>query len=246
MSVAEVNRTRTSEANRRRHCGRALTILLATGLVSAGLVAVPRVAGASSSAARWTRQIAIEPFAGDVFTVGENGSLITVDPRSTSPSAPLFQLEGNSLGLTWGQWESATASSLARTVTTRGINYTDFRITMAGLIPGGVYSLFYRTITPDSANPVCGATVEPLVALTARRPRLRQPDSSSLRADGSGAAFFHARVAGRLLDATSLQVWVIYHLDGKVYGPVPNEGESSDCRSSFGIDAMRQFIIIMN
>jgi hypothetical protein len=59
-----------------------------------------------------------------------------------------------------------------------------------------------------------------------------------------------ASVAENLLAAEQLQVSVIYHFNGKTYGPVANEAESLDpvdeghCRSSYGIDAMRQFIII--
>ena len=38
---------------------------------------------------------------------------------------------------------------------------------------------------------------------------------------------------------------VIYHFDGHTYGAVPNAGESRPgCLSSFGIDALRQFLIV--
>jgi hypothetical protein len=46
-------------------------------------------------------------------------------------------------------------------------------------------------------------------------------------------------------------VTVIYHFDGHTYGPLANRAEASSvstsispCLSSYGIDAMRQFIII--
>jgi hypothetical protein len=31
----------------------------------------------------------------------------------------------------------------------RGTTYTGFAIALRGLVPGGVYSLFYRTFSPD-------------------------------------------------------------------------------------------------
>lgn len=216
------------------------------GLAIAALAVQAPVAGASSVDGAWAPAVAIEPFAGDVFTVGSNGSLIVVDPRPTPDSAPLFNLEGEPLGLTWGQWRSATALSRAKTATEGGVDYADFKIILSGLIPNGVYSLFYRTFSPDSANPVCGATGsdDPLVALTARFPERQTPDAESFVADSSGAARFDGRVAGRLLDAQSLLIFVIYQFEGNVYGPVPNYAEgNNNCRSSFGIDAMRQIII---
>ena len=101
---------------------------------------------------------------------------------------------------------------------------------MTGLIPDGVYSLFYRTLSPDSANPVCGATVDPFVAMTARFPQRQAPDPSSFVADSSGGAFFHARVnagfreiAGNallanhveaLLKKTGAQLWIQHDMIG--------------------------------
>jgi hypothetical protein len=227
----------------RRRSRRAVIALSVTGLAGLSMVAqAPPVAVAKPSPA-WTPQVALVPFAGDVGTLGSNGSLIAVDPRSTPAAAPLFSFEGTPLGLTWGQFDAATATSYAWTLTRRGTTRTDLRITMAGLIPNGVYSLFYRTFGPDTANPICPA-VESLVALPARFPHRQKPDPSSFVADSSGGAVFHARVAGALLNAAQVQIWVIYHLDGQVYGPVPNSGESANCRPSYGLDAMRQLIII--
>jgi hypothetical protein len=227
---------------RRTH--RVIGTVLATALT---FVALAPVAGASSKTAKRIPAVGLVPFPGDVFTVSSNGTLIAVDPNSTPPSAPLFNLAGSSLNETWGQFDSVTATSGAKALTRMGTISTDFRITLTGLIPNGVYSLFYRTFTPDSANPVCGTVGahDPLVALTAAHPKKQAPDSSSFAASTTGSAAFHARVAGNLLAAAQLQVWIIYHFDGHVYGPVPNMGEStSTCRSSFGIDAMRQLIII--
>jgi len=207
------------------------------------------VAGASSSFASLTPDVAVVPFANDVswFT---NNALSVVDPASTPASAPLFNLEGNPLHLTWGQFSSATAKSYAWTTTRSGTTDTYFLIGMSGLIPNGVYSLFYRTFGPDSNNAIC-PNVEPSVALTAAFPQFQKPDPDSFIANGSGKALFFGRVAQDLLAATQLQVSVIYHFDGKTYGPVANAAEANGpggpgvpCQSSYGIDAMRQLVII--
>ena len=152
--------------------------------------------------------------------------------------------------LTWGQFSSATAKSYAWTVTNHGTTYTDFVIGMGGLVPSGVYSLFYRTFGPNSNNAFC-PNVEPSVALTAAFPQFQKPDPDSFIASASGTALFFASVAQNLLAATQLQISVIYHFNGQTYGPVANYAESQGpvasqgglCRSSYGIDAMRQFLI---
>jgi hypothetical protein len=90
-----------------------------------------------------------------------------------------------------------------------------------------VYSLFYRTFGPDSAKPACGATVDPLIALNVRVPKYRLPDPHSFIADSFGGAFCQAGVFGRLLDAQSPQVAVIYASDGKTCGPVSRPGRPS-------------------
>jgi hypothetical protein len=215
------------------------------------LAALAPAAGASTNRTTPTPDVGILPFPGDVFTIGSNGSLIPVDPSMTPASAPLFNLAGSPLNLTWGQWDSATANSDAWTVSYRGTTYTDLVIVMSGLVPNGVYSLFYRTFSPDSNNAYC-PDVEPQVALTAAFPRFQKPDPDSFIASSSGKAVFVASVAQNLLAAQQLQVDVIYHFDGQTYGPVANAGEAAGpnatfnglCRSSYGIDAMRQMLII--
>jgi hypothetical protein len=52
-----------------------------------------------------------------VDTLNFQGALVPVDPSSTPASAPLYNLAGNALNLTWGQFSSATAKSYAWTVT---------------------------------------------------------------------------------------------------------------------------------
>ena len=94
--------------------------------------------------------------------------------------------------------------------------------------------------------------MEPSIALTAAFPQLQKPDPDSFIASSSGKALFVGRVAQNLLAAQHLQVSVIYHFNGQTYGPVANQAEADGpvasngglCRSSYGIDAMRQFLII--
>ncbi|MFZ0380159.1 MAG: hypothetical protein WAL38_20190, partial [Solirubrobacteraceae bacterium] len=93
--------------------------------------------------------------------------------------------------------------------------------------------------------------VEPSLALTSAFPKLQRPDSSSFVASGSGKGLFVGRVDGNLQAAAQLQESVIYHFNGNTYGPLANAAEAesvsngiSPCRSSYGVDAMRQFLII--
>ena len=184
-----------------------------------------------------------------MFTPSANGTLIPV--LLASPlSAPLYNLAGDALNLTWGQWSSATAKSYAWTVTHNGTTHTQFLITMSGLVPNGVYSLFYRTFGPDSNNAL-RPNVEPTVALTAAFPQFQKPGSDSFTATSSVKGLFFASVPQDLLADQQLQVSVIYHFNGQTYGPVTNQGGSRGpdlntglCRSSYGDDAMRQLLII--
>jgi hypothetical protein len=229
---------------------RLLLTLITLGAVCIALAVQAPVAGASSSFPSLTPDVAVVPFANDVFWF-TNGALTVVDPASTPASAPLFNQEGNPLHLTWGQFSSPTAKSYAWTDRFGGVTHTDFAIGMSGLIPNGVYSLFYRTFGPDSNNAFC-PDVEPAVALTSAFPQFQKPDADSFLASSSGKALFIGRVPGNLLAATQLQVSVIYHFDGKTYGPAANQAESQGpsasnggrCQSSYGIDAMRQLVII--
>ena len=243
--------TRGAKRRERRRSRRLLAGLIVIALACLVLAVQAPVAGASTTFTTPTKDVGLIPFAGDVYTTSSNGTLIPVLPASTPASAPLYHLAGNVLNETWGQWSSATATSYAWTVTFRGTTYTDFVIGMSGLVPNGVYSLFYRTFVPDSNNAFC-PDVEPSIALTAAFPRLQKPDPDSFIAGSSGKALFVASVAQNLLAAQQLQVDVIYHLNGQTYGPVANAAEAAGpvasnnglCRSSYGIDAMRQMLII--
>jgi hypothetical protein len=226
---------------------RVIAAVIAVGAVCMALAVQAPTAGALTTLTTPAPDVGIVPFAGDVYTASLNGTLTPVLPDSTPASAPLYNLAGNALNVTWGQWSSATAKSLASTVTLHGVSYTAILIGMNGLVPNGVYSLFYRTFAPDSANPVCGAVgaLDPLVALTAAFPRLQKPDPDSFVATSSGKGLFLASVPGNLLSVQILEIVLIYHFDGHTYGPVPNSGEANNnCTSSYGIDAMRQMIII--
>jgi hypothetical protein len=240
---------RTAGLGRRRESPRPRRVIgavIAAGAVCMALAVQAPTAGALTTLTTPTPDAGIVPFAGDVYTASANGTLIPVLPDSAPASTPLYNLAGNALNVTWGQWSSATAKSLASTFTLRGVTYTGLLIGMNGLVPNGVYSLFYQTFGPNSANPVCGAVdLDPLVALTAAFPRLQRPDPDSFVASSSGKGLFLASVPGNLLAAQILEIVLIYHFDGHTYGPVPNAGEAgNDCTSSYGIDAMRQMIII--
>ncbi|MGO9958240.1 MAG: hypothetical protein ACLP50_20120 [Solirubrobacteraceae bacterium] len=233
-----------------RSTRRALAIVIATGLASTALLMQAPVAGAHIGFTIPTPNVGIIPFPGDVYVLNDQGALIPVDPTSTPQSAPLYNLAGDAMNLTWGQFSSATAKSYAWTVTYHGTTYTNFLIGMSGLVPNGVYSLFYRTFGPDSNNAFC-PNVEPSVSLTAAFPRFQKPDSDSFIASSSGRALFLAGVAQNLLADAQVQISVIYHFNGQTYGPVANYAESlgpdpttGSCHSSYGIDAMRQFLII--
>ncbi|SDI09911.1 hypothetical protein SAMN05192558_101632 [Actinokineospora alba] len=186
----------------------------------------------------------LEVYSGDVFEIV--GSTLRNPTAETDPSAPLFGNSGVGLNRTWGEWSAATASSVVRSSGGRSPR-TDVRLSFAGLVPGGVYSVFWGTLTPDSENPLC-----PGVERTLALPSVdagQAPDASSFVAAADGTAAFRGKLDGSLLDS-ALQVFfsVIYHFDGQTYGALPNAGEfqtqGPNCRSSFGEDAMRHLLIL--
>jgi hypothetical protein len=224
-----------------------IAAVLAAGALCLALALALAVRVPAAGASTPTPDVGVLAFPGDVYTLNYQGALILADPTS----APLYNLAGNALNLTWGQWSSATATSYAATATVRGTTYTGFAIALRGLVPAGVYSLFYRTFGPDSDNAFC-PDVEPGIALTAALPRLQKPDLDSFIARRSGRALFIAGVAQNLLAAQGLTISVIYHFNGQTYGPVANAAEAAGpvasnnglCRSSYGVDALRQMLII--
>lgn len=179
----------------------------------------------------------------DVFVIV--GSTLRHPDATTVEAAPLFNVAGVALNLTRGAWKQANAQSTARVMGGTNNARTDLRISLSGLIPGGVYSIFYGTLTPDSENPLCPGVERTLpLQSTDRR---QQPDLASFVADATGRAEFRGEISGWPMDALQFFYTVIYHFDGKTYGTLPNHGEfltqGTMCHSSFGEDAMRQLIV---
>jgi hypothetical protein len=184
---------------------------------------------------------AIEHFSRDVFVVV--GSTLRNPTADTAASEPLFNVAGVNLGITWGEWTGAVVTSTARSSGTR----TDVRLELSGLVPGGLYSVFWGTIGPDSENPLCPG-VERTLPLTGFPAAQQEEDPASFVAAGDGTADYRGRVDGALLDATQVFFSIVYHADGMSYGSLPNRGEwltqGESCRSSFGHDAMRQVLVL--
>jgi hypothetical protein len=179
----------------------------------------------------------------DVYVIV--GSTLRHPDATTSPNAPLFNVAGVSLDLTWGQWQRATSESTAHRIGGPASRRTDVRLQLRGLVPGGVYSVFYITLMPDSEHPGC-PNVERSLPVPAFGPT-RGPDASSFVADARGEARYSGRIEGDILGAQSVYFSVIYHFDGGTYHPFPNHGEQltqgENCRGSFGEDAMRHILI---
>ena len=196
-----------------------------------------------ASAAPPDQADAVEAYERDVFVIV--GSTLRHPDETTDPSAPLFTVSGVSLGRTWGEWSAASATSVVR-VSGGPRPRTDVRLTFTGLVPNGVYSVFWGTLQPDSENPLCPG-VERTLALPSTDAN-QLPDASSVVAAADGTASFRGRLDGDLLAAAQVFFNVIYHFDGQTYGPLPNGGEAQtqgeNCRSSFGDDAMRHLQIL--
>lgn len=186
----------------------------------------------------------VAPYDRDVYVIV--GSTLRNPTAETAPEEPLFNVAGVALDITWGQWQTASATATARVVGGPNNSQTDVRVELSGLIPGGVYSIFYGTLLPDSENPLCPG-VERTLGLTAFHQSQSMPDASSFVADANGQASYRGRVDSNLLNVYQSYYFVIYHFDGQTYHPLPNRGEfltqGENCRSSFGEDAMRQLII---
>jgi len=166
--------------------------------------------------------------------------------RRDSADAPLYTNTGIFLGLTWAT-ETATANSTARVQGGANHRQTDVRIQLSGLIPGGVYSIFYITLTPDSENPLCPHVERGPAADGVQAPQA-STRCSSFVADASGRADYNTQVDGDCSAHLQLIFEVVYHFDGRTYNTLPNRGEfltqGGSCRSSFGEDAMRQLLIL--
>ena len=218
-------------------------------LVVAAVAAIGPL-GDAASAAPPDEADFVQEFTRDVYErVGAN--LVNPDAGS-DPNAALFSVNDFALAtapgdpVTWAEWSAATAASRASTIGGPDGPRTDVRISLRGLIPNGLYSIFWQTTAPDSVHPLCPG-VERLLPLDAVKADASVPDPSSFVADSSGEAEFHGRIGGDLLAASQVLFSIIYHADGKTYYPLPNKGEflsqGTDCRSSFGLDALRQLQI---
>jgi hypothetical protein len=209
------------------------------GLALAGFMAVgAATAGAESPV---DHQDATLILGSDVYVV-VSGHL--QNPTGSTPlEEPLFNVAGTPLGVTFGQWRQAGATSR---VHCKNNGRTDVRLRLGGLVAGGVYSVFYATFAPDSRNPLCPAQ-ERLLALPSKDPE-QAPDFASFVADANGEADFQGRVEGCLLDPGRLSIVLVYHFDGLTYGELPNRGEfitqGPDCRASWGADAMQHLLIV--
>jgi hypothetical protein len=176
------------------------------------------------------------------------GSTLREPGTGTDPSAPLFNDAGVGLGVTWGQWQAAGGRATARV--RGGGSSTTVKLTLTGLIPGGVYSVFWGTLDPDSEHPECPG-VERSLPLTSLKGARQVPDASSFVARDGGRASYEGSAPGNILAAGQTFFWVIYQSDGEADHPFPNRGEKltagseAGCRSSFGEDAMRQLTILM-
>ena len=144
----------------------------------------------------------IQIFSRDVFVLA-GASLVNPDAE-TDPDEQLYNVAGLALEtplgdpLTWGDWGAATATSRAARIGGPDGPRTDVRISLSNLVPGGVYSVFYGTLGPDSEHPLCPG-VERLLPLDAFKPDADAPDANSIVADATGGAEFHGRVDGDLL-----------------------------------------------
>jgi hypothetical protein len=221
-------------------------------LLAAAVLATPAFTGVASAAPP-DQADAVQVMAQDVWVVYGTSFINAASFGSTlPPDAPLYSSAGLQLPAgaedppTWGEWSAATATSRVASIGGPDGPRTDVRISMQSLVPGGLYSIYWFTVGPDSEQPLCPG-VERRLPLDAARPDPTAPAPNSFVADAGGAAEFHGRVAGDLLGATQLYLNVVYHADGQTYYPFPNRGEylthGPDCRSSFGHDAMRHLLI---
>lgn len=188
---------------------------------------------------------AVEVYERDVFVIV--GSTLRNPTADTDPNAPLFNNAGVAMNLTWGGWSAATAASRASVIGGPNSPRTDIRLSLAGLVPGGLYSVFWGTLGPDSEQPLCPG-VERTLPLDGAGSSAKAPAPNAFVVDATGTVDFHGRVDGDLLDATQVFVTVVYHLFGETSYPFPNRGEyltqGENCRSSFGEDSMRHLIVL--
>lgn len=219
------------------------TARIVAALVGALLVVAGPLGGSAGAKPALDREDHVQAFNRDVYFID---SVTLRNPTAdTAPDEPLFNDAGVLLPLTWGEWSAATATSSARTLGTR----TEVSLSFTGLVPGGVYSVFWGTLLPDSEHPSCPGVERtlPVVSVDGKK---QVPDPSSFVAGPDGRAQFAGRADGVMLDAWQAWFSIVYHLNGETYHPFPNAGEyvthddGGQCRSTYGHDAMRHLIVL--
>lgn len=221
----------------------ARTHRVAVGLAAAVLLAAVPLAGTATARAAPDREDDVVVFERDVRYI--HGAALRTPDADTPPTQDLFNFTGIGLGVNWGQWSSASATASARA----SGKHTDVDLTFTGLIPGGVYSVFWGTLEPDSEHPLCRGVERTLPVVSDARKKQR-PDPSSFVAGPDGTAQFSGRAGANLVDGIWLSWYsIVYHFDGRAYHPFPNRGEwlthdgEFGCHASYGEDAMRQLLV---
>jgi hypothetical protein len=214
-----------------------------SALVGALLLMTGPLAGGADARPALDREDYIQVYDRDVYFI--EYSTLRNPTADIAPDEQLFNDAGVALPATWGAWSSATATAAARTVGKR----TDVSLAFFGLIPGGVYSVFWGTLNPDSEHPDCHG-VERTLPLLSDDGKKQLPDPSSFIAGSDGRATFTGQADAVLLNAYQSWYSIVYHLNGQTYHPFPNAGEyfthddGGLCRSTYGHDAMRQLIVV--
>lgn len=219
-----------------------LTARIISALLGALLVMAGPLTGGAEAKVTLDREDYVQAFNRDVYFL--DYSTLRNPTADTDPGERLFNDAGVALPVTWGEWSAASATAAARAVGKR----TEVNLAFSGLIPGGVYSVFWGTLIPDSEHPDCPG-VERTLPLVSTAGKKQRPDPSSFIAGPDGRATFEGRADASLLDAYQSWYSIVYHLNGETYHPFPNAGEyfthddGGPCRSTFGHDAMRQLIV---
>lgn len=204
-------------------------------------------AAASAAAPHVDHADDIQVYARDVFFI--NGSTLRHPDATTGADEPLFNVAGVALDVTWGEWSKATGRSKASVTGKRQATTTEARLTLSGLVPGGLYSVFWGTLGPDSEQPLC-PNVERTLPLDATK-ATGAPAPNAFRADGKGNASYEGAVNQDLFAAAQVFFTVVWDFSGETSYPFANRGElltqvppAAECRSSFGEDTMRHLFVL--
>jgi hypothetical protein len=111
---------------------------LALGVVAIMALATAALIAAAPAATGTDREDALQYSNRDVYWL--QGTTFRNRDPNTSTTAPLYNVLGQDLHVTWGEFQRATATSRMHCAT--GGERTDVHILLAGLIPHCVYSIF--------------------------------------------------------------------------------------------------------